>query len=538
MVTHPRTKSSEVSHQCRPALEGSSLALPVHPPVVAASLHREHAGHAAASVLVGEMHDDVDRLLDDATRQAVVPRKPRILHHVLHCLVESKLRILGMDRGHASVMTGHQRLANSRHLLPARLAEQQAINRISTALRMARTLDEMLPLLLDETLSVFHTTAGSLWLYDPATQQLRRMAARGWSEQTVETLRSTEGIGGHVFTTREPYLAQNISADTHVHEASRPAIPHNWAGLVVPIRVEAEPIGTLSISIPSPRTFGPAAVGLLTTIAEIAGSTIHRVKLHLQTEQRLQRLTAMRSIDLAILNSMDLRVTLSILLGQITDQLQVDAVAVLLLSPHLQTLEYASGRGFRSRGIERSRLRLGEGYAGRAALEHRTVNIPDIRQAGVAAVRAPLIADENFVAYFGAPLLAKGQLKGVLEIFHRAPLTPDAKNDIEVATTRLAQLDSACAARGVRFAFLLMPTRAVDDMAIEPMMIEAGKRAGVPVLDRRYVLATRTGRPPPSQSGTRQFGYSSTVPGRFCGRRSPTASARDTPSSAAGVRAR
>jgi hypothetical protein len=68
------------------------------------------------------------------------------------------------------------------------------------------------------------------------------------------------------------------------------------------------------------------------------------------------------------------------------------------------------------------------------------------------------------------------------DFFDGAPLEPDATTDVEVATTRLAQLDSACAARGVRFAFLLMPTRAVDDMAIEPMMIEAGKRAGVPVL--------------------------------------------------------
>ena len=33
--------------------------------------------------------------------------------------------------------------------------------------------------------------------------------------------------------------------------------------------------------------------------------------------------------------------------------------------------------------------------------------------------------NEKFVAYFGVPLIAKDQLRGVLEIFHRSTLAPD-----------------------------------------------------------------------------------------------------------------
>jgi GAF domain-containing protein len=33
--------------------------------------------------------------------------------------------------------------------------------------------------------------------------------------------------------------------------------------------------------------------------------------------------------------------------------------------------------------------------------------------------------NENFVTYYGLPLIAKGQLKGVLEAFQRAPLDAD-----------------------------------------------------------------------------------------------------------------
>ncbi len=366
------------------------------------------------------------------------------IHSELWVPVEHEQRLLGVmgvlsTRLHAFTMQDEQLLvlfanqaagamANAQHFQATQqqLAELEALNRISTALRMAQTLDEMHPLLLDATLAVFHTTAGSLWLYDPATQQLRRTVARGWVSQIEERQQPNEGIMGHVFTTGEPYLAQDASTDARVSQASRSVIPGKWAALVVPIRVEAETIGTLSISIPSPRTFSPTAVGLLTTIAEIAGGTIHRMRLHQQTEQSLQRLTAMRSIDLAILNSMDLRVTLSILLGQITDRLLVDAVVVMLLNPHSQRLEFAAARGLRSRGIERSSLLLGEGLAGRAALEGHTINIPDLSQASLAKSYVSLLTSEKFVAYVGVPLLAKGQLKGVLEIYHRAPLTPDA----------------------------------------------------------------------------------------------------------------
>jgi HD-GYP domain-containing protein (c-di-GMP phosphodiesterase class II) len=38
-----------------------------------------------------------------------------------------------------------------------------------------------------------------------------------------------------------------------------------------------------------------------------------------------------------------------------------------------------------------------------------------------------LLEGENFVSYIAVPLLAKGGVKGVLEIFHRSNLTPDAE---------------------------------------------------------------------------------------------------------------
>ena len=139
-------------------------------------------------------------------------------------------------------------------------------------------------------------------------------------------------------------------------------------------------------------------------------------------EQLERRIVALRSIDAAIGSQPDLRVTLNVILDQVAALLQADAAAVLLLDPHHEALEYGAGCGFRDRGIEFSRLRLGEGHAGRAAQERSTVYVPDFATDGNG--RAALLQGEDFASYYALPLVAKGQVKGVLEIFGRSPLHP------------------------------------------------------------------------------------------------------------------
>jgi PAS domain S-box-containing protein len=149
-----------------------------------------------------------------------------------------------------------------------------------------------------------------------------------------------------------------------------------------------------------------------------------------EREQQLQRqvdhLAAMHSIDKVITASLDLPVTLDVILEQVTSQLQVDASDVLLLNPHTQSLEYAAGRGFRYSGVQKTRMRLGEGFAGRAALERRTIHMPDILE-GRQSLLFSVAEKEGFVMYHGVPLIARGQVQGVLEIVHRSPMDTDVE---------------------------------------------------------------------------------------------------------------
>jgi putative nucleotidyltransferase with HDIG domain len=150
----------------------------------------------------------------------------------------------------------------------------------------------------------------------------------------------------------------------------------------------------------------------------------------LETESRLkhkmQQLSALRSIDLAIASGLDLNLLLSMLLDQVTSLLGVDATAILLLNPKSTILEFAAGKGFISSTLQYTRLKLGEGCAGKVAMERRMINIQNFSESRTGFERSPFFASERFVSYYGVPLIAKGRVHGVLEIFQRSPLDPDA----------------------------------------------------------------------------------------------------------------
>ncbi|HKP51558.1 MAG TPA: HD domain-containing phosphohydrolase [Chloroflexia bacterium] len=157
----------------------------------------------------------------------------------------------------------------------------------------------------------------------------------------------------------------------------------------------------------------------------VAEDITERKRAEEQVKRQVRHLAALRDIDTAITASFDLRVTLKVLLDQVTTQLNVDAADVLRLNPHTQLLEYSAGCGFRSAILNRPRLRLGEGHAGRAALERRTIRISGLIDTGE-LFRPPLVKGEDFTTYYAVPLVAKGRVNGVLEVFNRAPIEADS----------------------------------------------------------------------------------------------------------------
>lgn len=142
---------------------------------------------------------------------------------------------------------------------------------------------------------------------------------------------------------------------------------------------------------------------------------------------QLQRLSALRAIDMAISSTFDMQISLDILLRETLAQLGVDAAAVLLLDPVTLTLRYAGGKGFTSFEMQQVALDLRDTTAGQAALERRQIHVENLNDANNRFTRLELLREEGFFSYFVTPLIAKGEVKGVLEIYHRASLQVNAE---------------------------------------------------------------------------------------------------------------
>jgi len=161
-------------------------------------------------------------------------------------------------------------------------------------------------------------------------------------------------------------------------------------------------------------------------VVEVNNDITERKQAEAEIQNQLKRLNSLREIDAAISSSFDIRVTLNIVLRQVIAQLGVDAATILQFHPHMRTLNYVACQGFESSAILLdTKLKLSEGNAGRVVLERKMIHIPDLKASqGMLADKLRSV-NADFTEYYGIPLTVKGEIKGVLEIYHRTPLHPD-----------------------------------------------------------------------------------------------------------------
>ena len=337
--------------------------------------------------------------------------------------LQSDLEFLNSLAQQAATAIENARLYNEAQL---RLNDLEVINRISTALRSTKSLDEILPIFLDETLKLLQSEHGSLWLYDAVQNELVQRTARGLPiEFKTRRIGPTEGIVGHVFSSGELHVSEEFLSDPLLFKGNLEQTPPGLGGMCVPIQSTAGPVGAILIEMDKSK-HTPNQIGLLTTLTEIAGNAIHRAELYEQGQEQIRRLTTLRDIDSAIASSTDLRVTLNILMDHTLKHLKTDAMDIMLYHPELQSLTYLCSAGFNSLSPSRPLMRLGEGLAGQVVMKGGSEYVADLRVSNEVK-RDPMLIREGFITYFGIPLIVKGQIKGVFEIFHRAPFIPPSE---------------------------------------------------------------------------------------------------------------
>jgi PAS domain S-box-containing protein len=148
-----------------------------------------------------------------------------------------------------------------------------------------------------------------------------------------------------------------------------------------------------------------------------------------QSEKKIRRqidyLTALQDIDRAIVAAFEMRSSLNALISKSISLLAVDAAAISLIDLTMNSLEFVAGDGFRTDAIKAPNVKLSESYAGRVTLKQHIVTIPNPKNEPDNLFLTDFFKGEDFVSYYGAPLIVKGKAIGVLEVFQRSLIKRD-----------------------------------------------------------------------------------------------------------------
>jgi PAS domain S-box-containing protein len=196
-----------------------------------------------------------------------------------------------------------------------------------------------------------------------------------------------------------------------------------WLG--VPLISQDGVIGMFAIDRVVEQPFTDEDIEIAMEFANRAAIAIHNAQLYASTQEQLKRLSVLRNIDSVITNSLSLDEALPVILRQIKAGLGVDAASILLYDDEREGLVFEMGLGFLQEADHDFVIRPGRGYSGKVARDLEPVYVPelDYRQSGQ---KFPIdLQNEGIVSFYGLPMVAKGKLKGVLELFQRTRLTPD-----------------------------------------------------------------------------------------------------------------
>ena len=196
-----------------------------------------------------------------------------------------------------------------------------------------------------------------------------------------------------------------------------------WLG--VPLISQDGVIGMFAIDRLEPEAFTEEDIEIAMEFANRAAIAIHNAQLYERTQEQLEKLSILRNIDSVITTSLELSDALPVLLRQIKAGLGLDAASILLYDDSRGELVFEKGIGFKNQPATERVIPLGQGYAGKVARDFEPIFVTktDTRQQGCAY---PInMQQEGIVSFYGLPMVAKGKLIGVLELFHRSQLKPN-----------------------------------------------------------------------------------------------------------------
>jgi len=148
-----------------------------------------------------------------------------------------------------------------------------------------------------------------------------------------------------------------------------------------------------------------------------------RVEAEARMGEALNRLSALREIDQHILSGTDMHSLLETVTRKAVEHLRVDAAEILGYDQANFSLEILARRNLYF-PLEKRQFRAHEDISKKAALERTVIFEDDFPTYLQDYPHCSEFKESNFKVYIALPLIAKGTVRGVLELFHHEAMQP------------------------------------------------------------------------------------------------------------------
>lgn len=326
-----------------------------------------------------------------------------------------------------------------------RMAELSALFEVSSALRGAATVEEMLSIIMDKTLKVLRADAGNIYLLDKAKGDL----VCGVASERLKGLYSIrlqpgEGITGYVMETGQPYVSSDLLGDPRF--PPRPELQAIFQGLhsnvCVPLKTTEAVIGAMHINSLTPRTFTENEVRLLVAIADMASSAIHRAGLFEELQHLVTELATLYDVSKMVAATLRIEDVLDFIVTAASKTLHAEASYLFLWHDQEERLVLRASKGFLLEDVGHKKYRLGEGLAGWVFLEGKAVNVLDTAKDPrwkPESVEARLPSGRAISALV-VPLALGAKTRGVLGVINKVGAPAFTAGDESLLTTLAGQM--------------------------------------------------------------------------------------------------
>lgn len=301
--------------------------------------------------------------------------------------------------------------------------EAETLRQAAEAITSTLDIQQVLSSILDNLNCVIPFDSASVFLIDGENIRLTAVKGMPDDEDSIGKLfPANDALLQEIARTRLPLILNDAENNPNFKKWVTDKA-HGWLG--VPLIARGVIIGYFTIDSQKVGAYDEHDANLAMTFAHQAAVAIENARLYTRGESQIRQLTVLRDIDSAISSSFDLHVTLNLLVGYAIKELEVDAAAILLFEEDLKALTLFASTGFiREHSYTSSRIRIGENLAGYVVFKRKLVHIVDLNSE-IEFTPGSYTDDENFKSYFGIPLIAKGQVKGILELYTREENNPD-----------------------------------------------------------------------------------------------------------------